>query len=142
MWCEGSAAKLVRVSAMRRWLVIVSLAFHFVLIAVLFVVGAWRLDRLEAGRHKIDLAVQLQPPELVKSTMLHEGHDRVTASFQVCLDAAGGVTGIKMLGSGSGYIEYDQALSAAMHAWRYRPYIIDGQATAVCGVVTFIYTMK
>src|SRR5438552_15996309 len=62
MWCEGSAAKLVRVSAMRRWLVIVSLAFHFVLIAVLFVVGAWRLDRLEAGRHKIDLAVQLPPP--------------------------------------------------------------------------------
>jgi hypothetical protein len=47
-----------------------------------------------------------------------------------------------MLGSGSGYIEYDQALSAAMHAWRYRPYIIDGQPTAVCGVVSFIYTMK
>ena len=97
-------------------------------------------------KHESDRAAavsptQIQPPELVKSTMLHEGHDRVTASFQVCLDENGGVTSIKMRGT-SGYSEYDTLLSAAMHAWRYHPYMIDNRPTAVCGVVTFIYTMK
>jgi TonB family protein len=74
--------------------------------------------------------------------MLHEGHSQVSVAFQVCLDETGSVTKLKMLGAGSGYAEYDAALSAAIHAWRYRPYLVDDRPTPVCGVVSFIYTMK
>ena len=34
------------------------------------------------------------------------------------------------------------ALTAALLAWRYKPYQIGGEAVPVCGIVTFIYEIK
>jgi hypothetical protein len=42
----------------------------------------------------------------------------------------------------TGYAGYDAELSRAMRDWRYRPYTRDGHSIPVCGIVTFIYSMK
>jgi outer membrane biosynthesis protein TonB len=42
----------------------------------------------------------------------------------------------------SGYAEYDQALVAALHGWKYQPYKIGGEPVPVCGIVTFMYEIK
>ena len=39
------------------------------------------------------------------------------------------------------YSEYDARLVTAARGWRYRPYTLDGRPVAVCGMVTFVYTI-
>jgi TonB family protein len=46
----------------RRYLVAFSLSAHLAVVFGLFVAGFWRLDRLDAPRHTIDLAVAPTPP--------------------------------------------------------------------------------
>jgi TonB family protein len=47
---------------MRKWLVGVSLVVHIAILFALFVAGAWRIDRLDAGKHHVDIAVAPAPP--------------------------------------------------------------------------------
>ena len=84
---------------------------------------------------------QIHPSDVVKTAMLHEGHERSTAVFKTCVGPAGEVTSVSMLKS-SGYAEYDGELVAALRDWRYKPYQIGGEAVPVCGIVTFIYEIK
>jgi outer membrane biosynthesis protein TonB len=90
---------------------------------------------------RISGETQIQPPDLVKTTMQHAGDTRVMASFKVCIDTGGGVSSIKLIAS-SKYAEYDAVLTAKIHDWRYRPYSLNGLAIPVCGVVSFIYHTK
>lgn len=46
----------------RRYLVAVSLTVHLAIVLGLFVAGFWRIDRLDAPRRTIDLAVAAPPP--------------------------------------------------------------------------------
>ena len=46
----------------RRWLVAVSIAAHLSIVVGLVISGAWNIERLEAGRRRIDLGVQPLPP--------------------------------------------------------------------------------
>ena len=46
----------------RRYLISVSLTIHLAVFLALFVSGVWRIDRLDAPKHTIDLAVALPPP--------------------------------------------------------------------------------
>jgi hypothetical protein len=47
---------------MRAWLIGTSLVLHVSLIFGLFVAGAWQLDRLDAGKHHVEIWMPLQPP--------------------------------------------------------------------------------
>ncbi|HEX4456228.1 MAG TPA: TonB family protein [Kofleriaceae bacterium] len=47
---------------MRKWLVGVSLVVHIAILFAVFVAGAWRLDRLDAGKHHVDIAYVQPPP--------------------------------------------------------------------------------
>jgi outer membrane biosynthesis protein TonB len=47
---------------MRRWLVIPSIAVHVGLIVALLFLGAWHLDKLDAGRREINIGYVPQPP--------------------------------------------------------------------------------
>jgi hypothetical protein len=84
---------------------------------------------------------QIQPPEDVPTRMARSGEHRLRASFRVCLDTAGNVTGTTRTAS-TGYASYDDRLAAAIATWRYRPYSVGGTARAVCGSVTFVYTLR
>lgn len=84
---------------------------------------------------------QIDASDLVKTTMMRDGHDHVSAVFKLCLDTSGAVDSLHQLHS-TGYAEYDAALAAAIHDWRYQPYTVNGLAIPVCGVVTFNYSVK
>jgi protein TonB len=90
---------------------------------------------------RISGETQIHPSDVVKTAMLHEGHERSTSIFKTCVGAGGEVTSVSIVKS-SGYGEYDQALVAALRDWRYKPYQIGGEAVPVCGIVTFIYEIK
>jgi protein TonB len=232
---------------MRRLLLSISLAIHLAILFGLFVAGAWKLDRLDPGKHHIDLAValppppapaggppaavpvsnpkrhithdlviptrrvpeavttspagsgegsgsgsgrgsgdpgepgdcttdcgpgpaapeprkpvatsptaispvvlrglriagetQLHPPDPVKIAMVRDGKTTAVAGFQVCLAATGEVSRVTPMKS-SGYAAYDAVLTEGLRAWRYRPYLLNGRGIPVCGMVTFIYSIK
>ena len=46
----------------RPWLVGVSLVVHLAVIFGLFVAGMWRIDRLDAAKHRVDLWTSAEPP--------------------------------------------------------------------------------
>jgi len=59
-------------------------------------------------------------------------------TFKFCVDVTGKVGDIdKLQSTGDG--RYDAKLERAMQQWAYRPVLVDGQPTAVCSRVTFIY---
>jgi TonB family protein len=84
---------------------------------------------------------QIHPSDVVKTSMLHDGHSRVTAVFKVCVGVDGRVDGVTQLKS-SGYPAYDQELLGAIRAWVYKPYKIGGVAVPACGAVTFSYEIE
>jgi outer membrane biosynthesis protein TonB len=90
---------------------------------------------------RISGETQIHPADLDKTAMNRDGKDRVTAMFKTCVTAAGDVGSVTMLKS-SGYPDYDGALAAGLHGWRYKPYEIGGQAVKACGIVTFVYQIK
>jgi TonB family protein len=81
---------------------------------------------------------QIHPPPSVRRAMRHEARDRLTATVLMCAGTDGRVHHLRMLRS-SGYEAYDRTLLAAMRAWRYRPYRVEGRASAMCSVTVFTY---
>ncbi len=90
---------------------------------------------------RISGETQVHPPATVKTAIMRDGKSKVLATYQVCVGTDGSVTSTTAL-KASGYDGYDAAIVKAMRDWRYRPYEIDGRKTAVCGVVTFIYSLQ
>jgi hypothetical protein len=84
---------------------------------------------------------QIQPNDMLKAQLDHEGKTQLDAMFKVCVDTAGTVSAVSQLRS-TGYASYDTELAAAIHAWRYQPYLANHVPIPVCGVVTFKYGMK
>lgn len=84
---------------------------------------------------------QVHPSTATKQQMLRDDRPRVSATVKACIGEAGNVTSVVLLGS-TKYPDYDARLVAAVRGWRYRPYQQGGKARAVCGPVTFLYTIK
>jgi len=84
---------------------------------------------------------QMQPSGATRSEIQYSGHDKVSATFQVCLDSEGNVASSRQIKS-SGYAEYDATLKAGIATWRYKPYMIGGRGIPACGIVSFVYTMR
>jgi protein TonB len=83
---------------------------------------------------------QIHPAANTATEILRDGRSRVTAAFRVCLTAGGDVASVALALS-TKYPAYDALLADGLRAWRYRPYLVDGRPTAVCGNVTFIYAI-
>jgi hypothetical protein len=66
------------------------------------------------------------------------GTAKLTGIFKLCVDEQGSVASVTQLRS-TEFPIYDEALEAAMRAWRYRPVVIQGKPAKVCSAVTFIY---
>lgn len=84
---------------------------------------------------------QIHPPLPVKTTMLRDGASKVVATLRLCVGTAGEVSSVTVLKS-SGYAGYDAALDDGLRRWHYRSYEVDGRKVPVCGVVTFVYSIK
>lgn len=81
-------------------------------------------------------------PTDADKTMIHNsGQSRFLGSFKLCLDTRGEVANVAMLKS-TGIFGYDRRIERTLYSWRYRPFLVDGQPTAVCTAVTFIYSQR
>lgn len=63
------------------------------------------------------------------------------ATVKFCVDESGRVTTVAVL-QASGDDRYDAKVMATVHHWAYRPVVVDGQPTAVCSAITFIYNHR
>jgi TonB family protein len=84
---------------------------------------------------------QIHPPAVVKTTMLRDGASKVIATLRLCVGTDGEVSDVSVLKS-SGYTGYDAALDDGLRRWHYRAYEVNGRKVPVCGVVTFVYSIK
>lgn len=83
----------------------------------------------------------IQPDDGTRLQMAREGRGRVEARVKMCLSASGDVARTSLVQS-SGYAGYDAIILATMQAWKYRPYLRDGEPAPVCTQVTFIYSQR
>lgn len=98
-------------------------------------------SRLVEGR-RIAGDPQIQPPDAVRTHMLRSGQGEARGTVEMCLDAAGRVSSLRMLLS-THHPAYDARLLERMRTWRYRPYrMADGDAVPICTAVTFIYRVR
>lgn len=81
------------------------------------------------------------PDDVTKVEISRSGKTKLVTTYKICVDATGSVSALNMLKS-SGFPDYDAKLLATMWTWRYRPYLLEGVARAVCTSVTFIYQQK
>ncbi|MBL9019716.1 MAG: energy transducer TonB [Myxococcales bacterium] len=73
-----------------------------------------------------------------RADILAGGKTRVVAALKICLDDAGSVRSSAVMKS-SGFPAYDRKLISETRGWVFRPYKVNGKATAVCTAYTFIY---
>ena len=65
----------------------------------------------------------------------------IRGSFKLCLDETGHYESGVLLQS-TDVPGYDAKIARTMMTWTYRPYLLDGVATPVCGAITFIYSQR
>jgi hypothetical protein len=88
---------------------------------------------------RISGETQIAPSSVVVNEIARDGTDRVLGNFKICLSTDGSVSSVQTLKS-TGYPAYDADITRGMRTWRYRAYMIGGNAVPVCSVVTFAYT--
>lgn len=65
----------------------------------------------------------------------------VRGKVKLCLSAEGRVTSTRMMQS-TQFSAYDEKLEREIRQWRYQPYTVNGVATPVCTMVTFVYRQR
>jgi TonB family protein len=81
------------------------------------------------------------PADDDKRAFAKSKREKMVASVKLCVDTSGNVSGLQLLKS-SGFARYDAKLLREMAAWRYSPFMAQGNAAPVCTAVTFIYTQS
>ena len=81
------------------------------------------------------------PADAVKEQFRADRRGQVEVPIKLCVDLLGRVSSVEVLSS-SGHLAYDLDLMNAVAAWRYRPFVRDGESVAVCAVVKFLYRQR
>jgi serine/threonine protein kinase len=82
------------------------------------------------------------PDDITKAEIGRSGKDRLVATYKLCLNAEGAISGVSQLVS-TGFPAYDAKIMDTIKSkWRYRPFMVNGKAQAVCTAVRFIYSQK
>jgi hypothetical protein len=85
---------------------------------------------------------QVFPDDDAKTAIAQAGVDRVSATFEVCIDGAGSVDTVTLLVS-SGFPSYDRRIATAIKSsWAWDPFVVDGKPIPVCTDLTFIYSQR
>ena len=77
---------------------------------------------------------EIQPSAEVELLMRRAGVTRIDSAAKLCIGTDGAVTSVTLLRS-TKYAAYDTGLVSALRGWRYRPYLRDGVAQAVCSTI-------
>jgi hypothetical protein len=103
--------------------------------------GARTVPPRELEQLRVAGETQVAPDAAEQRLMARCRVSRVHASIKLCLDDTGAPVFVEQLRS-SRLSGYDARLLAAVRAWRYRPYLVDGKPAAVCSAVTIVYAVK
>lgn len=80
------------------------------------------------------------PDDDTQTEIRSSGRDKVIGSYKLCVGVDGEVATVSQLKS-TGFAGYDGKIIGEIKAWRYLPYIYNGDPTPVCTAVTVIYTV-
>ncbi len=84
---------------------------------------------------------RILPDDDTAQQIARSGGGEARGVVRLCLDSAGQVRSATIARSTS-FPAYDAKLQREMQGWRYQPYQVDGVATPVCTMVTFIYRQR
>jgi TonB family protein len=84
---------------------------------------------------------QIHPSDTTKTQMMRDGTTRTIGIVKVCIDESGRVASAS-LSKSTKYPSYDAQLVTAIRDWRYKPFSARGKSVKVCGIVTFVYSIK
>ena len=84
---------------------------------------------------------RILPDDDTAQQIARGGAGEVRGVVKLCLDSAGEVRSATVVRSTT-FSAYDAKLTREMRGWRYQPYQLDGVATPVCTMVTFIYRQR
>lgn len=84
---------------------------------------------------------QVHPSASTQAMMLRDGNNRVDGNVKLCLSTTGSIASVSLVKS-TRYPEYDAALLAAVHGWRYAPYRVNGAPVQACSLVRFVYQIQ
>jgi periplasmic protein TonB len=87
---------------------------------------------------KLSGAIPPLPPNVKEQAFNTLGNQpgMLTAMFKVCIGGDGAISSINMI-KPSGSAALDDFIRANLKTWRYRPYMIDGKPTPICGTKVF-----
>lgn len=78
---------------------------------------------------------------MTRTEIQRSGKTRLVIPVKVCVNRAGGIDSVNVMKS-SGFSSYDEKLKREIRRWKYRPFMVNGQAAPVCAVVQFMYSQK
>jgi len=80
------------------------------------------------------------PDERTQSDIFRSGAEKVVGSYKVCISAEGTIAAVTQLKS-TGFPSYDGTIQDTIrNKWRYKPFLVNGQPSAVCTAVRFVYS--
>ena len=82
------------------------------------------------------------PDDVTKTEISRSGKNRLMIPVKVCIDKGGGISGVTIVGKGSGFSAYDEKLKREIRKWKYRPFSVNGMPAPVCSIVQFVYNQK
>ncbi len=92
-------------------------------------------------RNLLTSKTTIEVPSIVQTQMKRDDKKTASATIKVCLGTAGEVTTTAVLKS-SGYPAYDEQAVAAIRGWRYKPFMADGHAVAICSAVISSFALQ
>ena len=80
------------------------------------------------------------PDDATQTEMRRRGSDKAIGAFKLCLAASGDIGSVSLIKS-TGFAEYDWKIQTTIrNKWRYKPFLVNGQASPVCTAVRFVYS--
>jgi serine/threonine protein kinase len=82
------------------------------------------------------------PDDITQAEIGRAGVSTLVGSYKVCITTDGSIVTVTPLKT-TGFAAYDAKIQDTIRSkWRYRPFMVNGKATAVCTAVRFIYSQK
>ena len=98
--------------------------------------GALRIP--EAQLRRVSGMTQVMPDDGDKVRLQRSGGDELVGAFWYCFDTTGTVIDVGTV-EATGLPGYDAKIVAAIRAWKFRPYVLDGVPRKGCSAVNFVY---
>jgi len=83
----------------------------------------------------------IHPSPADRSAMHSDGITRGVGIYKLCVSELGSINSVATLKS-MRYADFDARIVAAIRGWHFKPYVVDGDAYAVCAAVTFVYSTR